>query len=171
MEFKDVLELFPSLEHLKIMFQEQRHFSGEQHSSSCDQHVVSDNDDTDMDISNKVANNDETSFTDNSEPTFMDLQKSSALMLLQLKEVHKLTQASLQGIIDNVTELCQNHLSAIHCAVTQAITNAGLSPNDIEGLNDIFSTDNEFGRPFFGLETQHQQFKFYRENFKIVVRK
>jgi len=142
-EFKDVLELFPSLEHLKIiMHREQRHFSGEQHSSSSDQHVVSDNDDTDMDISNKVANNDETSFTDNSEPTFMDLQKSSALMLLQLKEVHKLTQASLQGII---TELCQNCLSAIHCAVNQAITNAGLSPNDIEGLNDIFSTDNEFG--------------------------
>ena len=60
------------------MHREQRHFSGEQHSSS-DQHF------TDMDISNKVANNDETSFTDNSEPTFMDLQKSSALMLLQLK--------------------------------------------------------------------------------------
>ena len=138
------------------MHQEQRRSFGEQHSSSNDQHVESDNDDTDMDISDKVTDNDKTSFTNNSEPTFMNLQKSSALMLLQLKEVHKLTQGSLQGIIDNVTELCQNRLSAIHCAVNQAITNAGLSTNDIEGLNDIFSADNEFGRPFFGLETQHQ---------------
>ena len=95
----------------------------------------------------------ETSSSHASEPTFMNLQKSSALMLLKLKEVHKLTQVTVQGIINDVTDLCRNRLSAIHSAVNLAITNAGISPNDIVGLNDIFDSVNNFGQPFFGLQT------------------
>lgn len=149
------------------MHRDQRYHSNEQY-------MVADNDDTDSSGEDIVIDNStdvvEISSSNAPEPTFMNLQKSSALMLLKMKE-DKLTQVTLQGIIDDVTGLCQNCLSAIHSAVILVTTNAGLSPNDIERLNDIFDSNNEFGRPFFCLETQHQQFKFYRENFKFVVRK
>lgn len=154
--------------HVSLMHREQQHHSDEQH-------MVSENDHADCSGEDMATNNSmdivQISSNTTSEPAFMNLQKSSALMLLKLKEVHKLTQVTLQGIVDDVTDLCQNRLSAIHSAVNLAITNAGLSPSDIEGLKDIFDSDNEFAQPFFGLETQYQQFKFYKENFKFVVRK
>ena len=40
------------------------------------------------------------------------MQKSSALFLLGLKEKHKLTQVTVQSIIDNVTTLTQQRMSS-----------------------------------------------------------
>ena len=150
--------------HVSLMHREEQHHIDEQDNED----MLPDNDHINLDGDDDTDAN-EINISNTSEPTFMTLQKSSALMLLKMKEVHKLTQVTLQGIIDDVTGLCQNRLSAIHSAVNLAITNAGFSPSDINGLNDIFDSGNEFGQPFIGLETQHQQFKFYKENFKLVV--
>jgi len=45
------------------------------------------------------------------------LKKSSALFLLGLKEKHKLTQVAIQDIVDNVTNLTQQRLSAVKLQV------------------------------------------------------
>jgi len=44
-------------------------------------------------------------------------QKSSALFLLGLKEKYKLTQVSIQGIVDGVTSLTQRNTSALQSQV------------------------------------------------------
>ena len=46
-----------------------------------------------------------------------DMQKSSALLLLGLKEKHKLTQVTVQSIIDSVTTLTQQRLSTLKSQV------------------------------------------------------
>ena len=45
------------------------------------------------------------------------MQKSSALFLLGLKEMHKLTQVTVQSIIDNVTTLTQQSISSLKSQV------------------------------------------------------
>lgn len=45
------------------------------------------------------------------------LQKSSALFLLGLKEKYKLTQVSIQGIVDGVTSLTQQNISCLQSQV------------------------------------------------------
>ena len=97
------------------------------------------------------------------------LQKSSALFLLKAKEGQKLTQVALQGIIEGVTGLNQARLDIMHSAVNRVLTEAGISPASLPGLNEIFDPSGEFGRPFLGLETQYQQLKFYQAHYQFVV--
>ena len=100
--------------------------------------------------------------------TLATLQTSSALLLMSLKEERKLTQTSLQGVVEGVTSLNQIRLSALHSEVCKALNAAGLS-SSVPGLDEIFNCDGPFGRPFLGLETQHQQQSFYKEHFQFIV--
>jgi len=49
------------------------------------------------------------------------LQRSSALMLLGLKEKHKLAQSTIQSIVNGVTGLFQQHVDAVKSQVTNCI--------------------------------------------------
>jgi hypothetical protein len=98
------------------------------------------------------------------------LQRSSALFLMGLKETYKLTQTAVQGVIEGVTSLMQFHMSALHTHVNQQLTSSGVSPSVIGELSTLFSEDGSFGRPFHGLETQHQQLSFCRTHFNFIVR-
>lgn len=97
------------------------------------------------------------------------LQKSSALFLMGLKEKYKLTQVALQGVIEGATSLTQCRLDALRSQITSTLLDEGVSSAIISKLDACLSEDGEFGRPFLGLETQHQQMKFYRCNFNFVV--
>lgn len=98
------------------------------------------------------------------------LQQSTALFLMGLKEKHKLTQVALQGVIDGATGLMQSRLSSLHAQVSQQLRSSGASEVMISSLSSIFSEDSIMGRPFYGLETQHQQQSFYRNHFHLIVR-
>ena len=49
------------------------------------------------------------------------IQKSSALALLGLKEKFKLTQVSLQGIVQSMSSLSQQHMSALKAQVCKIL--------------------------------------------------
>lgn len=49
------------------------------------------------------------------------------------------------------------------------LTEAGIEPSSLNGLDSIFSEDGKNGHPFFGLETQHRQQQYYKRNFDFVV--
>lgn len=102
--------------------------------------------------------------------TLSTIQTSSALFILGLKEERKLTQTALQGVIEGVTTLSRSRLSALHAEVCSTLNAAGVSPSSISGLNELFDSDGPFGRPFSGLETQHQQLSFYKTHFQFIVR-
>ena len=50
-------------------------------------------------------------------PDKSELQRSSALFLLGLKEKHKLTKVAIQEIVEGVTNLIQQRLSALNSQV------------------------------------------------------
>ena len=96
--------------------------------------------------------------------TLSTINKYSTLFLLGLKEERKLTQTALQGIVEGATTLSQSRLSA------STLNIAGMSQSSISALNELFDSDGPFGRPFSGLETQHQQLTFYKTLFQFIVR-
>lgn len=113
------------------------------------------------------------------------LQKSSALFLLGLKEKYKLTQGTIQGIIEGVTSITQQRISILksqvcilynildyyfmiheHLQVYSTLSTANITPSHVEGLDKSF---NELDNIFFGLETQHQQLQYMKRNFNLIV--
>ena len=79
---------------------------------------------------------------------------------------HKLTQVALQGVIEGVTSLMQCHLDSLHTQVCQQLRSADTPDTVIGSLSSLFFSENgTVGQPFTGLETQHQQLKFYRDHF------
>lgn len=97
------------------------------------------------------------------------LQTSSALFLMKIKEEHKLTQTALQGVVEGVTGITQARLSILQTEVHKVLSASGISASSIPGLDDLFDQDGVFGRPFLGMETQHQQHKYYTTHFQFVV--
>ena len=95
------------------------------------------------------------------------LQKSTALFLLGLKEKHKLTQAAVQSVVEGVTSLLQQRLDILHTQVCSKLTEAGVT--SLPGLDALFSEDGANARPFLGLETHHQQLKYYKTHFNFIV--
>jgi len=97
------------------------------------------------------------------------IQTSSARFLLGLKEERKLTQTALQGVIEGVTSLSRCRLDALYAEVCSVLNAAGVSSSSIPEFNELFDRDGPFGRPFSGLETQHQQLRFYKTHFQFIV--
>lgn len=124
--------------------------------------------DDDENASTNAADNREENSRESS--ILMELQASSALFLMTIKEENKLPQTVLQAIIDGITRLNQSRMGLLEREIHRSITDAGLSPSSIPGLENIFNCEGYFGRPFIGLETQHHQLSFYKKNFNFIVR-
>ena len=122
----------------------------------------------DDDISDPVGESGEFNDGDISDVSAVDtasaLQRSSALFLMGLKERHKLTQVALQGVVQGVTSLVQSRMDLLHIHIRDQLTSAGIPMSTVDSLSPTFDEEGIFARPFHGLETQHQQLTFYREN-------
>lgn len=90
--------------------------------------------------------------------------------ILRIRECCKLTQATMEEIIQRVTDLNQYILSLISSAVTAAITKAGMDPSNCPELQNIFDPNGIFGRPFRDLETSYHQQQYLKANLGFVVR-
>ncbi len=84
-------------------------------------------------------------------------KRSSALLLLALKENHLLTQSAVNFAIGQMKQMSAYVLE-------EAKTNVMKRIGDHTVLDDCFDID-----PFDGLGTEYLQTKFYRENFDLVV--
>ena len=79
-------------------------------------------------------------------------QSITAHWIFKIKECCKLTQSTMDEIIQRVNDLNQYIISQISLAVTGVITEAGLDVGDFPKLKDIFDLNGSFGRPFKGIE-------------------
>lgn len=82
--------------------------------------------------------------------------KSSALLLLSLKEQHRLTQSAVNFSIGQIKETIAHVLDDVKASVKQRV-------GEIY-IDDCFDVD-----PFEGLGTEYLQTKFYREHFHLLV--
>ena len=88
---------------------------------------------------------------------------------LKVRETNRLAQSTTENIIKDVDSLYEVALSGIHDAVSTALRNSGVDPQEICGLDDIFNPLGPYGKLFPGLDTHYLQMKYLRQNFKFVV--
>ena len=96
-------------------------------------------------------------------------QRSAALFLMAIKEKNQLSQAAIQGIIEGVTILQQQQLDKLHTQVCERLGEAGVVASSVPGLDALFMEEGENGHLFAGLETQHQQLKYIKTHFNLIV--
>ena len=84
-------------------------------------------------------------------------QRNSALLLLTLKERHRLTQSAINVSVGQLKQMVYHVLQDVKESVQERVS------VDV-AINDCFDID-----PFQGLETEHLQTKFYRDHFNLRV--
>ena len=88
---------------------------------------------------------------------------------MKTKEKHKIPQSVICNIINDVTTLFQLHLGNIGSIVKQQLKAKNVDDDIVASISGILDPDGENGRPFKGLETEHQQQKYFREKFSMIV--
>ena len=76
---------------------------------------------------------------------------------------------AVDGILDDVTELCSSIVLQLKHLVKSTLSSHGVNFDEIFGLPDLFHEESVFCRPFRGLETHHLQLLFYKTHFSFVV--
>ena len=107
--------------------------------------------------------------SDASPSNSLNSEANIAMWILKLKESNKLTQTSVNQILQHVSELCTITVFELGEAVNQALEAAGVKPDDVTGLKDLFSTSSPLSQPFASLLTYHQQLKFYNTHLNFIV--
>lgn len=103
---------------------------------------------------------------DEPEPT-SNPKRSAALFLLKTREEGRLTQTTLDQVVQSTSSLCEQVASNLKSQVSEAIQKVGLTEADQKKVLDslgCISCD-----PFEGLRTEYKQEKFYKENFNYLV--
>lgn len=95
-------------------------------------------------------------YTDDHEDHLLIAKRSSALLLLSLKERHRLTQSAVNFSIGQIKEMMTHILDGVKASVKQCV-------GDID-VDRYFDVD-----PFEDLGTEYLQTKFYQEYFHLVV--
>ncbi len=105
------------------------------------------------------------------EPSFeATLQKAAALWILKTRELHRIPISTMNTIIVDVQSLFEVAFSEIRGRIQRKIDD-GSASLDVTGLIlEELSDSNPLLSIFHGLETYHQQMRFFRANFRQVVR-
>ena len=91
---------------------------------------------------------------------------SAALFIMKAKEVNKISQSSLNVLLQDVTMMLEQKISKLETDVCRALATRGIEM-DAE-LQSLFRKP-ELVKPFQGIDTEYLQRKFFREAFQLVV--
>ena len=91
---------------------------------------------------------------------------SAALFIMKAKEVNKISQSSLNVLLQDVTTMLEQKISKLETDICRALATRGIEM-DAE-LQSLFRKP-ELVKPFQGIDTEYLQRKFFREAFQLVV--
>ncbi len=91
-------------------------------------------------------------------------QKKSALHVLNLKEVHGLSEIAVQHVIHETQSIFSHTVHRIKAGVSEHLSRSG-----IEAPSSLYDMFSDIDDPFKGLHTSYLQEKFYRENLDCIV--
>lgn len=102
------------------------------------------------------------------------IRKLNASYLLGTKELHKLTQKSVNTIVTNTTSIVKNSLKLVRRRLLSVLDNceggeAAPIPEVREFLDNLLIEENVVTNPFLGMETKWQQDNTFRDLFGVVV--
>lgn len=95
-----------------------------------------------------------------------DLQqqkRESALFIMKMKEVRRLSQVSVDAVILGSKALFDSTVTRLQAGVRQKLSQIGV---DAQVADEVF---HELKDPFTGLETEYLQSKYITKEFNIVV--
>ena len=75
----------------------------------------------------------------------------------------------MDGILEDVTDLCTRIVTQLRDLVTAKLLTAGINVQQITGLLELFSEDSHFCQPFQNLHTYYRQLAFYKSHLNLVV--
>ncbi len=112
---------------------------------------------------------DEHQQTSDNEEDFDDdkFKKTLALFLLKTKEVHKVSQAAINGLLVDLTMLFQLYSTKIKLNVFSHMTNTASAISD-PLLDMVFDSLQTFD-PFAGIHSEYLQEKYYKEELGLLV--
>jgi len=93
-------------------------------------------------------------------------RREAAMFLLKTKEIHKVSQSHLGGLIGDISFIVESTVQQLEKKVEGALENRGVGMND--DLRQIFHSPL-VNDPFQGLHTEYLQKKYFREKFNLVV--
>ena len=94
--------------------------------------------------------------------------KNSAPFLLKAREVHKVSQSSLNEITSEFAAMSSSELETVKVKIFARLKAAGISPEGVSGLQEAFS-NSRLKNPYEGLSTEYQHFQYYKQNLNLVV--
>ena len=112
---------------------------------------------------NQVLVNNEGDDVNKQDPVIQ--KKVAALFLLKLKEIHKVSQTALLGIVDDINELVQHRIQSIEIEVMLYLSSNGVSQDICNELQKIFRA----GQSISFLNTTYLQQKYYKEYLGLLV--
>lgn len=98
-----------------------------------------------------------------------ELKSAAVNWILKIKETCKLTQSSMDQIIQGVTDFNSFILSKLYGVVKNALEDHSINIDDLAQLAKAFNMDSPFFRPFQGVETYHQQLQYCKKNLGLIV--
>lgn len=93
----------------------------------------------------------------------------AAMWVLKLKERRMLTQTATDEILSDVTELCTDIVADTKEEVFTVLRSAGVNPEEIPGLRNIFSESSQHAQPFSNIRTPYLQLSYCRKHLNFVV--
>ncbi|XP_028418114.1 uncharacterized protein LOC114543241 [Dendronephthya gigantea] len=114
-----------------------------------------------MDHDNFINQNGEQLIENMEDPT-----RSAALYILKLQEECSLPKSTVAGIVSNTKTILQETLAHVQTQVQGCLSNANIDDQNVPGLREIFK-DNITTNPFHNLETEAQQFAYYKAHFGL----
>ena len=98
-----------------------------------------------------------------------EIELFAAKWILKVREQYKLTQSTMESIIQDVSTMVQFMLGKIHIHVKESLQRVAVEPSEVPGLDEFFNPEGHLANPFQGLETFHVQAKYYQDHFGLVV--
>ena len=96
--------------------------------------------------------------------TDLQLQKrESALFLMRLREVRRISQASIDEVVSGCKDLFESTAKRLQAGVRQKLAENGI---ELPAINEVF---DELKDPFTGLESLYLQEKYMSKEFYIIV--
>ena len=97
-----------------------------------------------------------------------DHEQQIALFLLKSKEIRKVSQVSLDGLIDDFTSLLSFKVHTLENNVQLCLLANGINMDNVESLRSLFC-DPHIINPFEGLHSKYLQQKYFQEKLGLVV--
>ena len=83
-------------------------------------------------------------------------KRAKALFLMKAKQIHKISQTALNGLVDDISLMVQQTIETVYCRVTSALSESSIDKARIIGFEKIFA-DRNLRDPFHHLNSEYLQ--------------